>query len=35
MAYELAPQLHEGDTLTLIGQGSRYRPGAGFHDGHS
>ena len=24
MAYELAPQLRDGDTLTLIGQGSRY-----------
>jgi sulfide:quinone oxidoreductase len=24
MAYELAPQLRDGDTLTVIGQGSRY-----------
>ena len=24
MAYELVPQLRDGDTLTLIGQGSRY-----------
>ena len=24
MAYELAPQLRDGDTLTLISQGSRY-----------
>jgi sulfide:quinone oxidoreductase len=24
MAYQLAPQLRDGDTLTLIGQGSRY-----------
>jgi len=24
MAYELVPQLREGDRITLIGQGSRY-----------
>ena len=24
MAFELAPQLRDGDTLTLIGQGNRY-----------